>query len=122
MCLKANATGRSAKTVREFLEKQYSPESVATLDLSVKLAVRALLEVVQSGAKNVEVAIMEDKKPMRVSSVTPFVVESHRLNVNQRQKYYSVFVILLHFVIIIFFVSHFSDSRHRKLGENSNGY
>ena len=63
----ANATGRSAKTVREFLEKQYSPENVATLDLSVKMAVRALLEVVQSGAKNVEVAIMEDKKPMRVS-------------------------------------------------------
>jgi len=62
----ANATGRSAKTVREFLEKQYSPESVETLDLSVKLAVKALLEVVQSGAKNVEVAIMEDKKPMRV--------------------------------------------------------
>ena len=40
---------------------------MATLDLSVKMAVRALLEVVQSGAKNVEVAIMEDKKPMRVS-------------------------------------------------------
>ncbi|XP_018008307.1 proteasome subunit alpha type-7 [Hyalella azteca] len=65
----ANATGRSAKTVREFLEKQYSPENVATLDLSVKLAVKALLEVVQSGAKNVEVAIMEDKTPMRILDI-----------------------------------------------------
>lgn len=45
---------------------------MSTLDKSVKLAVKALLEVVQSGAKNVEVAIMEDKKPMRVSTETIF--------------------------------------------------
>jgi len=62
----ANATGRSAKTVREFLEKQYSPAAVADREGAVKLAVRALLEVVQSGAKNLEVAIMADKQPMQM--------------------------------------------------------
>merc|ERR1712168_1061710 len=42
---KANAIGRNAKTVREFLEKNYSAESVASEDLAIKLAIKALLEV-----------------------------------------------------------------------------
>ncbi|KAI9173223.1 Proteasome subunit alpha type-4 [Blastocladiella emersonii ATCC 22665] len=60
---KANAIGRNAKTVREFLEKNY----VADADHhdALKLAVRALLEVVQTGAKNIEIAYMTvtDAKP-----------------------------------------------------------
>lgn len=56
---KANATGRSAKTVREFLEKYYKPEDVNSEDGAVKLAIKALLEVAQSGQKNLEVAVMK---------------------------------------------------------------
>lgn len=52
---KANATGRNAKTVREWLEKNYAELSGAE---AVKLCVRALLEVVESGSKNIEVAVM----------------------------------------------------------------
>lgn len=63
----AYATGRSDKTVREFLEKHYSDEAVSTEEGAIKLVVKALLEVVQSGAKNVEVAIMRPNQPMRVS-------------------------------------------------------
>lgn len=59
---KANATGRSAKTVREFLEKFYKPEEVESEDGAVKLAIKALLEVAQSGQKNLEVAVMERNK------------------------------------------------------------
>lgn len=59
---KANATGRSAKTVREFLEKFYKPEEVESEDGAVKLAIKALLEVAQSGQKNLEVAVMERDK------------------------------------------------------------
>merc|ERR1712071_147754 len=58
---KANAIGRSSKIVREFLEQQYSPESVDTEDKCIKLAARALLEVVQSSGKNLELAIMRTK-------------------------------------------------------------
>ncbi|XP_076057136.1 proteasome alpha4 subunit [Oratosquilla oratoria] len=65
----ANATGRSAKTVREFLEKHYKEEAVAEEEGAIKLAVRALLEVVQSGAKNVEVAIMKHNQPMKMLDV-----------------------------------------------------
>ncbi|MPC19086.1 Proteasome subunit alpha type-7-like [Portunus trituberculatus] len=65
----ANATGRSAKTVREFLEKHYSDDAVSTEEGAIKLVVKALLEVVQSGAKNVEVAIMRPNQPMRMLDI-----------------------------------------------------
>ncbi|GAA6018490.1 hypothetical protein JCM10207_000910 [Rhodosporidiobolus poonsookiae] len=53
---KANAIGRSSKTVREYLEKNYKAD--ASTDETVQLAVKALLEVVQTGAKNIELAVM----------------------------------------------------------------
>jgi 20S proteasome subunit alpha 4 len=65
--LQANATGRSAKTVREFLEKYYTEELVSSEKGTVKLAIRALLEVVQSGRKNLEIAVMRRGEPMQVS-------------------------------------------------------
>ncbi|KAG9508927.1 Proteasome subunit alpha-type 7-like protein [Fragariocoptes setiger] len=61
---KANATGRSAQTVREFLEKNYTSEIAASDSQAIKLAIRALLEVVQG--KNLEVAIMRHKQPMKL--------------------------------------------------------
>ena len=44
----ANAIGRSAKTVREFLEKNYTEEAIATDNDAIKLAIKALLEVRQT--------------------------------------------------------------------------
>lgn len=66
---KANATGRSAKTVREFLEKFYTPEQVESEEGAIKLAIKALLEVVQSGQKNLEVAVMKRNQPMQMLDV-----------------------------------------------------
>jgi len=54
---KANAIGRNDKTVREYLEKHHS-EDTKSEDSCVKLAAQALLEVVESGAKNIEIAVM----------------------------------------------------------------
>ena len=45
MFLQANAIGRSAKTVREFLEKHYTDEVADSDDETIKLAIKALLEV-----------------------------------------------------------------------------
>ncbi|KAK2164358.1 hypothetical protein LSH36_65g07010 [Paralvinella palmiformis] len=56
---KANAIGRSAKTVREYLEKHYTEDVAASEHETIKLALKALMEVVQSGSKNMEVAIMK---------------------------------------------------------------
>ena len=66
--MQANAIGRSAKTVREFLEKHYTEEVASTEKESVKLALKALLEVVQSGSKNMELAIMRRNEPLKVCS------------------------------------------------------
>ncbi len=52
--------------MREYLEKHYSPEAVKTKDDTVILAIKALLEVVQSGSKTMEVAVMEKGKPLEV--------------------------------------------------------
>jgi 20S proteasome subunit alpha 4 len=53
---KANSIGRSSKTVCEFLEKNYKENM--TKEESVKLTIKSLLEVVQTGAKNIEIAVM----------------------------------------------------------------
>ncbi|WWC70589.1 uncharacterized protein I206_104540 [Kwoniella pini CBS 10737] len=54
---KACAIGRASKTVREFLEKNYTEE--LPRDEAIKLTVKSLLEVVQTGAKNIEISVME---------------------------------------------------------------
>lgn len=61
---KANAIGRSSKTVREFLERNHKDDMdrEATLQLTIK----SLLEVVQTGAKNIEIAIMAPGKTVEM--------------------------------------------------------
>ncbi|CAM8985514.1 unnamed protein product [Rhodiola kirilowii] len=59
---KANATGRNSNSIREFLEKNYKETSGQE---TVKLAIRALLEVVESGGKNIEVAVMSKEHGLR---------------------------------------------------------
>jgi len=72
---KANATGRNAKTVREFLEKNYSLEDMEDEKKVIKLAIKALLEVVQSGSKNLELAIMRRGEPLKMLEVDE--IEKH---------------------------------------------
>lgn len=61
----ANAIGgRNEKAVREFLEKNW--QAGTARDDAVRLTVRALLEVVDSGSKNMEVAVMCKDEPMQV--------------------------------------------------------
>jgi len=66
---KANAIGRNAKTVREFLEKNFPNEGTNTEHDTIKLAVKALLEVVQLGGKNLEIAVMARGQPMRMMNL-----------------------------------------------------
>ena len=50
--------GRNAKSLREFLEKQYQADMSEKECL--KLAIQALLEVVDSGAKTMELCVMKE--------------------------------------------------------------
>lgn len=61
---KANAIGRSSKTVREFLERNHK-DSMTQAE-TIELTIKSLLEVVQTGAKNIEIAIMAPGKTVEM--------------------------------------------------------
>jgi 20S proteasome subunit alpha 4 len=61
---KARTIGRHDGTTMEFLEKHYKPDM--TDDDAIKLAISALLEVVENGVKNLEVAVMARGEPMKL--------------------------------------------------------
>lgn len=66
--------GRNAKSLREFLEKQYTAN--LTEQQCLRLAVQALLEVVDSGAKTMEICIVRSggKKEMLKEEMIEAVV------------------------------------------------
>jgi 20S proteasome subunit alpha 4 len=78
---KANAIGKSSKTVREFLEKHYKEDM--SREETIKLAVKALLEIVQTGSKNIEIAVMgsnailEILEPEQVDAVATVIEEEN---------------------------------------------
>jgi len=63
---KANAVGRNSKSLLELLEKSYK-EDCSTED-AIRLSVKALLEVVESGAKSIELAVMRNGAVMEMLS------------------------------------------------------
>ncbi|KAI8328733.1 proteasome subunit alpha type-7 [Chlamydoabsidia padenii] len=84
---KANAIGRSSKTVREFLEKNYD-DSMNEKD-TIKLAVKSLLEVVQTGAKNIEIAVMTADnviKTLELADVEAVVAEIEKEKEEEAEK------------------------------------
>ena len=77
--MQANAIGRSSKTVREFLEKNHKDD--LSREETIKLTVKSLLEVVQTGAKNIEISVMESYGKVTVSFKlsVPRIVPSHSM-------------------------------------------
>lgn len=62
--------GRSEKQVREYLEEHYKDENIASEDLVLKLVVKALSQVVQSSAQNIEIAVLSaSKEEVRVNLI-----------------------------------------------------
>lgn len=59
---KAEALGKNAKAVREYLEKNYVEGDEET---SLRIAVRALMEGVEASTKNMEVAVLVEGQPLR---------------------------------------------------------
>ncbi|CAI5755823.1 unnamed protein product [Candida verbasci] len=64
---KAHAIGRSSKTVKEFLEKNYTDD--LSEDETIKLTIKSLLEVVQTGAKNIEVSVMKPNSVIQTLTI-----------------------------------------------------
>lgn len=82
MVRKANAIGRSSKTVREFLERNHKDDM--SRDDTIKLTIKSLLEVVQTGAKNIEIAIMAPGKTMEMLPMEE--IESYVKNVEAEKQ------------------------------------
>nr|XP_045006388.1 proteasome subunit alpha type-7-like [Jaculus jaculus] len=81
---KANAIGQGAKSVHEFLEKNYTDEAIETDDLTIKLVIKALLEVVQSGGKNIELAVMRQDQPLKI--LNPEEIEKYVAEIEKEKK------------------------------------
>ncbi|PVU97831.1 hypothetical protein BB561_000300 [Smittium simulii] len=62
---KANSIGRNSDVIREFLEKNYTDDMNETD--TIKLAVKSLMEVVQTGAKNIEILCVSTRGAKRLS-------------------------------------------------------
>jgi 20S proteasome subunit alpha 4 len=61
---KSTSTGRSGKNTREYLEKNYPMETPPTKDEAIRLAIKALMEVIESGSKNIEICVLEPEKQL----------------------------------------------------------
>lgn len=63
---KAASTGRGAKAVREFLEKNYTEEITSNAEETIKFTVKALMEIAESGGKNIEIAVFYRGKELQI--------------------------------------------------------
>ena len=77
--------GRNAKSLREFLEKNY--QEGMEEKTAVKLAVQALLEVVDSGAKNMEICVVKaDGKIVMDESAVDEIVKEIESEIEESKK------------------------------------
>ncbi|KAH0514236.1 Proteasome subunit alpha type-7 [Microtus ochrogaster] len=81
---KANAIGWGAKSVREFLEKNYTDDAIETDDLTIRLVIKALLEVVQSGGKSIELAVMRQDQPLKI--LNPEEIEKYVAEIKKEKE------------------------------------
>ncbi|KAL3090320.1 hypothetical protein niasHS_006772 [Heterodera schachtii] len=57
--LLAGSIGRNEKIVKEYLEKEYGNDNTADEESTLKLMLKSLAPVVQSGAQNIEIAVLK---------------------------------------------------------------
>src|ERR1700734_2565547 len=84
MYRKANAIGRSSKTVREFLERNHKDDM--DREATIQLTVKSLLEVVQTGAKNIEIAIMAPGKSLEMLPVEDIEKYVESINTEKQEE------------------------------------
>uniref|UniRef100_A0A914Y8D6 Proteasome subunit alpha type n=1 Tax=Panagrolaimus superbus TaxID=310955 RepID=A0A914Y8D6_9BILA len=62
----ASSTGRGEKPIREYLEENYTDDNIKDEGSVLKLVIRSLSQVVQSGAQNIEIAVMKIGKTRKL--------------------------------------------------------
>lgn len=84
---KANAIGRGGKTVREYFEKSFVEQM--NREDTIKMTVRGLLEVVQTGAANIEIAVMgsdNQVKSLTLEEIQFYIDEIEKEKVEEAEK------------------------------------
>ncbi|CAL1264156.1 unnamed protein product [Larinioides sclopetarius] len=61
---RATSIGKNAETVKEYLEQNYSEDTLQEDISAIKLSIKALLEVVRG--RNLEVAVIAQGQPLRI--------------------------------------------------------
>lgn len=82
----ANAIGRSTKTVTEYLEKHHTSPETCTEQEAIRLCVSALLEVVESGGKNIELAVIRRGHAMDLVSQDTLDVLSKEISEEKEKQ------------------------------------
>lgn len=71
--------------MKEFLEKNYSEETVhASDEAAIKLAIKALMEVVESGSKTLEVAVL--KRGQQLQFLADEEIENYVKTIEEENK------------------------------------
>ena len=68
--------------MREFLEKNYTDKAIETDDLTIKLVIKALLELVQSGGKNM--SVMRRDQPLKI--LNPEEIEKYVAEIEKEKE------------------------------------
>jgi 20S proteasome subunit alpha 4 len=70
--------------VREFLERNHKDD--LNREDTIKLTVKSLLEVVQTGAKNIEIAVMAPGKPLEMLPVEDIEKYVESINTEKQEE------------------------------------
>jgi 20S proteasome subunit alpha 4 len=70
--------------VREFLERNHKADM--DREETIKLTVKSLLEVVQTGAKNIEIAVMAPGKPLEMLPVEDIEKYVESINTEKQEE------------------------------------
>lgn len=68
----------------EFLEKNYTDDALKIDELTAKLVIEAPLEVVQSGGKNIELAVMRRDQPLKI--LNPEEIEKYVAEIEKEKE------------------------------------
>merc|ERR1711991_689510 len=84
---KAYATGRNSKTVNEWLEKNYGECGEADDEaVAIKLAIRGLQEVIETGEGNLEVSVLRRGRSLEKLSVDELKTYLERIEEDKKRE------------------------------------
>lgn len=70
--------------MRGFPQKNYTHKAIETEELTFKLVIKVLLELVLSGGKNIELAVLRGDQPLKI--LNPAEIEKYVAEIEKREE------------------------------------